>query len=69
MTAGRFLLGLVRDPVSGDCSSCRTIALFLAVVCVPLAIVKGCDAGVIAALVGGGVVALLSRKSAPEQEP
>jgi hypothetical protein len=64
----RFWRGLVMDPATHDASSSRCIALWFAVVCVPLALVKDCDAATVSALVVGGVVALLTRKKGEPAE-
>jgi hypothetical protein len=63
MRAVRWLAGFLKDPVSGDPSMARLCAL-ACVLIAAYAVYKTQPATTIAALIGGGAVALLSRSKA-----
>lgn len=60
-----FLKDMITDPVTKGASSARIMALIFGIVGCVTALL-GMEAGVVAALVGGGSVALLTRKQAEE---
>jgi CBS-domain-containing membrane protein len=62
----RFLRGAIRDPFSEDASSARLLAIAFGIVGMIVSLTHPENGGiVVAALIGGGAVALLSRAKGP----
>ena len=57
----RWTLGIVQDPISADLSSARVAGLTCLVVGCTIALKHPDASGTVAALIGGGAVAFLSR--------
>lgn len=68
MSAGRFLLGAVRDPVSGDLSSTRTAALALTAAGIVFAFQHPEQSATLGVLLGGGALKFFSRTRAESPE-
>lgn len=72
MTAGAFLLGFLRDPVTQDGSSTRLAGLMLSFTACFVAAVgvwtRYSVAAEVAALVAGGAVPFLTRRSPPKKK-
>lgn len=65
MNGREFFKDMITDPVTGGASSARILAILFGVVGCITALL-GYEAGIVTSLVGGGSVALLTRKKSEE---